>query len=122
MDSNDLETIRYHGLEHVIRLEKVALRRWFQLILCRTLIEKDKANQYLAHPSLLLPPSWSKASKMLDDARVDVEIVVANSNVSSPNTTIYTWFEFKVGFWENTSFCLISAHCFSSNCLEAAEP
>lgn len=43
---------------------------------------------------------------MLDDARVDVKIVVANNNVSSPNTTIYTCFEFKVGFWENTSFSL----------------
>lgn len=55
----------------------VALRQWFQLILCRTLIERDKANRYLA-PSLLLPPSWSKVSKMLDDTHVDVKIVVTN--------------------------------------------
>lgn len=58
---------------------------------------------------------------MLDDARVDVEIVVASNNVSSPNTTIYTWFEFKEEFRENTSFSLISTHCFSSKHLEATE-
>jgi hypothetical protein len=63
MDSKRLETFRYHHdrSEHVIRLgkaaEMVALRRWFHLILCRTLIEKDKAIRYLALPSLLLPPS-----------------------------------------------------------------
>jgi hypothetical protein len=117
----------------VIPLEKaaemVALRQWFQLILCRTLIEKDKANRYLALPSLLLPPlSWSKASKMLDDARADVKIVVA-SNVSNPNTpnnqSHVVRFRVQSGILEKYLLFLYidqAAHCFSSNRLEAAEP